>query len=114
MHQISMNVGNIVWALLFKTEEKALAAWEHYMNRDSDTVLRIEDDFGQTLDARPAIVNGAMLENLDLTKHAHIERALHQARTQAEAQAAGEADMALRAQRRGPAILQPIGMNGRG
>ena len=57
-----------------------------------------------------------MLENLDVSKQAHIARSLHQQRIQAEFQKAAESDPVIRTAMRGPAVLSPMGnsFNGRG
>jgi hypothetical protein len=118
MHQISINIGNIVWALFYKTEERAVEAWLAVKDRDSIPMLELQDDFGQTLQARSMTINGGMFENLDISKGAAIERSLHQARLQHEVQYLAENDAVLRAHRRGPAIMSPFpmagGINGRG
>lgn len=114
MHQISINVGNVVWALLFKTEARAVDAWQSYKDRDTLPMLEIQDDFGQVFAGRPSQIHGAVFEDLSLSKNAAVERSLHHARTQNEAQIQAENDQVLRAQRRGPAIVSPFqgGFNG--
>ena len=57
-----------------------------------------------------------MIENLDMSQVAHVERSLRQQRMQAKFQKAAESDPEIRAAMRGPAVLSPMGMpfNGRG
>jgi len=52
-----------------------------------------------------------MLEDMEKSKLAHIERGLHQARTQAKAQQAATQDPVLKsaAMMRGPAMIDPMG-----
>jgi len=110
MHAITLTVGPLAWSLLFKTAEKAQEAWTLYKT-NSESEVEIADDFGQIVHAFPGALTGGMLEDLNETKRAHIERALHQARMQNEVQQAAEADAGLRL-RRGPAMLSPMGMPG--
>lgn len=55
-----------------------------------------------------------MVEDMDKTKMAHIEMALHQARTQIAGNKAAEADPAIRtaSMMRGPAVINPMGNGG--
>jgi hypothetical protein len=123
--------GPMVWTLIFKTEETAnhaaIAARSTLQTRGKDTnfspisAVSITDDFGQSVEITPESLHGFMLEDLDQSKFAHIERALHQARTKVTADKLAEADPTIReAQRRaqgGMPMIQPamqgFGPNGR-
>jgi hypothetical protein len=97
------------WALMFRTKENANEAWNR-MTLASEGKTTLTDDFGQRGLIDLKSVHGLMLEDLDLTKQAHIQRALHHAHMQAEGQSAAMADPVLRAQgNRGPSILAPGG-----
>jgi hypothetical protein len=99
------------WALMFKTEEKAVQVLQ-FVNEHVDGSFT--DDFGQTIALKTSELHGAMLEDLSLSKLAHIERALHQARMQAEGQKMAQTDPALVHAARGPNIISPMmGGNGR-
>jgi len=99
------------WALMFKTEEKAIQALQ-FINEHVDG--NFTDDFGQTIALKTSELHGVMLEDLSLSKLAHIERALHQARMQAEGQKMAQTDPALMHAARGPNIISPMmGGNGR-
>ena len=115
MHVITVAFGEApaMWQFVFKTEEAATGAWQQLGNK---TEVVIVDDFGQTGNFDSKHINGRMLENLDISKHAHIARSLHQQRLQAEFQKAAESDPVIRTAMRGPAVLSPMGMpfNGRG
>lgn len=115
MHVITVAFGEApaMWQFVFKTEEAATAAWQQLGN---DTQVVIVDDFGQTGNFDSKHINGRMLENLDVSKQAHIARSLHQQRIQAEFQKAAESDPVIRTAMRGPAVLSPMGnsFNGRG
>lgn len=113
MHVITIAFGSApaVWQFVFKTEEAAIKAWSSF----GDGSLNIVDDFGQTANFIEGSVTGRMIENLDMSKQAHVARSLHQQRTQAEFQKAAESDPGIRAAMRGPAVLSPVpGFNGRG
>lgn len=115
MHVITVAFGEApaMWQFVFKTEEAATVAWQQLGN---ETEVVIVDDFGQTGNFDPKHISGRMLENLDISKQAHIARSLHQQRLQAEFQKAAESDPVIRTAMRGPAVLSPMGMpfNGRG
>ena len=81
MHAITVIVGQIGWSLLFKDEEKANKIADVLKKREGQFTA-IEDDFGQKLDARTDAIAGYMIEDMEQSKLAHVERALHQQRTQ--------------------------------
>ena len=96
-----------MWRLLFKTEETARAAWA---TSTSESGFHVVDDFGQTCSVSKVV--GLMLEDLDQSKQAGVEMMLHNARTQAQAQAQARQEPALRSAGQGPSVFVP-GMNGR-
>ena len=102
--------GPMVWTLMFKTEEHANKCLESYANPSSFIAV---DDFGQQCVIQGQEIHGIMLENLDQSKFAHIERALHQARTKIAADKLAEADPtireAARRQQGGMPMIQPMG-----
>jgi len=103
-----------MWQLMFRTQEAAAAAatgYDSIVNAGTGRLI-LGDDFGQTLNMEAKDLHGCVLEDLSLSKAAHIERALHQARMQAEGQQQAETDAILRAARArsGPAIIDPMGM----
>ena len=112
MHAITVIVGQIGWSLLFKEESKAKEMSAILAKRENEFTV-LEDDFGQKLDARTALIAGYMIEDMEQSKLAHVERALHQQRTQNLAQKIAESDPGLRINRmmNGPAMIQP-GMPG--
>jgi hypothetical protein len=100
--------GPMVWTLMFKTEERVreeLANWA--INKTP-----LIDDFGQECVINADIMHGYMVENLEQSKLAHIERALHQARTQAKGAEIADSDPVLAQARRraqgGMPIMQPM------
>jgi hypothetical protein len=104
------------WAMLFHKEELAQAAFStiETAQQSKAAYLSITDEFGQRANFTVADIHGFMLEDMEKSKLAHIERGLHQARTQARAQAAAAADPVLKnaAMMQGPPMLSPMG-NGR-
>lgn len=120
MHLITIVFGSAStsWALLFKDEEKAKTVREGLAKARefAKGVFTTTDDFGQTADILVSSIHGVMLENLDESQLASIERGLHQARGQAKAQKLARTDPVLSSfnQGGGPAVLTPQGMNGRG
>ena len=111
MFCINVALGATSWRLLYRDEENAKHALGIYHDTKHLSEIRLEDDFGQKLTAPSSAIHGVMFEDLDKTKLAHIEMALHQARTQNAAQAAAQADPTLRNARQnmGPAIISPMG-----
>lgn len=94
---VSFTPANAIYSFLYKTEidaklaqDNAIAAWRE------DREIEISDDFGQWANFDPKIVNAILFENMELTKNAHIERGLWQARAQADANNIAQADPKLR------------------
>jgi hypothetical protein len=114
MHIITIGCAPVALQFVFKNKESAEAAWN--TAAWNDDYFNITDDFGQSGTFRCADISCRVIEDCDLSKRAHIERSLHQQRTQFEFQKAAESDVAIRAGMRGPAVLSPVpGMfNGRG
>ena len=113
MFCVTVAVGNIPWALMFKTEESASEATRHLnlcFEGNDQTIVALADDFGQTLYVGAIALHGWMIEDMDKSKLAHIERALHHARMQQEGQKLAAADATLRQGQHGPAIISPMGM----
>ena len=122
MYAISISFGPVgtTWRLLFEKEEKAVQQYElvtlhndkTHSFHPNDTVV-LEDDYGQKVFFKHAGVHAVILENLDKSKLASVEMALHNARTQASAQQRAGADPTLRAATMTqPAVISPMG-NGR-
>ena len=114
---ISFGPGPVMWTMMWRDREKAEAAWNAVaISKATESVLKLTDDFGQDAIIEITTIHGIMLEDMELSKNAHIERALHQARMQAKGQEMAESDQILRAARArqgGPGILTPMGpMNG--
>jgi len=115
MFCLNIALGSTSWRLLYREEEKARMAYiaaSHFapMNR-----VNLQDDFGQTFAGKCNDIHGVMLEDMDQTKMAHVEMALHQARTQSLATKMAQTDQTLKADSmaRGPAIIAPMSGNGR-
>lgn len=104
--------GPMVWTLMFKTEEAARNNVQFLNQSLEKTVTRFIDDFGQECDVVTNEIKGWMLEDLEQSRLAHIERALHQARTQAKGSELAEADPVLRQARlkaqSGLGMIQPV------
>jgi len=114
MHIITIACPPVALEFVFKTKETAEKACSNF-NAKADS-LTITDDFGKTGVFFSKDISCWAVEDCDLSKRAHIERALHQQRTQTEFQKLAESDPIIRgAMRGGPAILSPVpGFNGRG
>jgi len=107
---IALKDNPATWTLLFNDVERARQASEAY-EKAADEVS-ITDDFGQTASIKKSCVAGAMFEDLDKSMLAHIERGLHNARTQAKAQQIAVNDPILKTAamtRQGPALFDPQG-----
>ena len=111
MFSLTIAVGNTSWAFMFKTQETLDKATKPlhsiYEGFTAQKTLVIIDDYGQHADLIVASIHGFVSEDLSVSKGAHIERALQQARTHAEAQTAWQNDPAARAAARGPSVLAP-------
>ncbi len=110
MFSLSIALGNTSWRLLFKTEEKALAAYELIGNPIIENLI-IADDFGQTATCKVANVHGFLIEDMDKTQLAHVELALYQARGNVRAQNAAQTDPTLKAARfaQSPSMISQMG-----
>ena len=114
MYLISVVVGRaqpLVWGLLFRDERKAL---------DALTSLRavgdidVADDHGQRLVAKGGDIGPIMFENMDESKVASIERTVHEQRIRSQVVSRMRAEPGLQnLAMGGPAMLSPMGMNGR-
>ena len=114
---IALKDNPAVWMLLFKTKQTADAAYTKLVPEvntllhgqpGQHPVVLLEDDFGQR-----AIVtefSGAIIEDLEQSKLAHIERALHDARTRVKANQMASADPALKtaSMTQSPAVFSPL------
>ena len=117
MHKLTIVFGptGTVWPLMFKTEEAAKAAYalvnEAVFTADS---FELFDDFAQSVRIRAGQTQGAMLEDLEVSKLAHVEHQMHVWRVQALSQQTATTDPMLRAAaaRQGPAVITPQGANG--
>lgn len=109
MFSLTIAVGNTAWALMYKTEEAARTAsvvLKSAPEAFGASAAELFDDYGQMVYI-PLPCLGFILEDLSVSKGAHIERALQQARTHAEAHTAWQNDPVARAAARGPAVLAP-------
>jgi hypothetical protein len=110
MFAVNLALGNSVWRLLYKDEEKAQAAMEMTSTRNG-SMISLEDDFGQKCYFPLSELQGSMYEDLDKAKMANVELFLHQQRVQVMATKAAQSDPGLRASSmmNGPAVLSPMG-----
>lgn len=113
MFCVNIALGNTVWRLLYRDEEKARGAFNLAALSAETEVIRLEDDFGQVLVFPISARHGSMFEDLDKAKMANVELFLHQQRVQQMATKAAQSDPALRAASalNGPRMLDPTGMN---
>lgn len=102
----------VPWAFMFHKRELVEAAFAA-LTASNPSVAKITDEFGQCAMINPAQIHGVMLEDMEQSKLAQIERGLHQARTQARANQQAMSDPVLKAAAamQGPAVLNPV--NGR-
>lgn len=111
MHLVTIVAGSAQLRLAFKTEESARAAIEKLQGEVLDSHPPIIDDFGQEF---CGLHDAYFLEDLDKSKLAAVELALHQARTQKAATSAAQSDPQLRTNfGGGPAMINPV-PNGNG
>ena len=112
MHAVTVFLGTGAWALLFKDEDRAktiVSQLRDYISLLNVQNVEIIDDFGQALmvATKP---HGWLHEDLELSKLARVEFALHQQRTQVLAQKMASSDSTLRQAHmmNGPAIIDPV------
>jgi hypothetical protein len=113
---ISFGPTGMVWALLFKTEEKAGEAYNAFVQNKMDVtetdVLIGADDFGQSYAIPFAEIRGVLLEDLEQIEQARIERALADERVKAKFIGRAMSDPVIRAAQRqgqqGPGVLTPF------
>ena len=110
MFSITIALGNVSWRLLYKSEESAAHATSIIQDTKHLSEIRVDDDFGHSLTVPTKSLHGILVEDLDKTKMAHVELGLHQARIQAAANKAGQADPGLRASAmtNSPGVLTPM------
>jgi len=108
----------VPWTLMFKTQEAfndAIVNFQNPATLDSKN-LNLVDDYGQHVSIRRDSIHGAMFEDMTKSKLAHIERGLHQMRTQIEANNMGKADPSIsafmRSQMGQPGVITPFAGNG--
>lgn len=97
MFSITVALANtqIVWTFMYKTKESAEKAWNGDMHENASHWI-ISDDFGQTCCIPRAQIAGSLMEDLDQSKMAHIERSLHVERVKVAAQRAAQSDPVLK------------------
>jgi len=97
--------GPMVWTLMFKTEDKLREEMKNWAMHKTPLI----DDFGQEACVEVEKMHGYMIEELEQSKLAHIERALHQTRVKVKADEMARADPVIRAaaMQGGSGILQP-------
>jgi hypothetical protein len=106
MYLITIAVAPVAWPLMFQTKEKAEKTLLLLRNEQ----ILVTDDFGQTFEGRRASIGGVLFEDLDQSRNAHIERALHEGRLRASLQTRAKSDPVLRhASMTGPAMISPMG-----
>lgn len=119
MFAVTVAFNNMAWRLLYKDEDKAKGAFELIMSPvdkmtqfNPTECLMFTDDFGQRAFFRRSAIGAAMFENLDESKVASIEMAIHNAHTEAGARQRAESDPTLRAARvvnNRPGVISPMG-----
>ena len=113
----------VPWSLLFNSKEAADAAFENYKSSKatsfSGEYFIQKDDFEQEVCISRISLHGAMIEDMDKSKLAAVERGIHQAKTQIAAQKRAQQDPEIAAHARtqqmtgGAPILSPnFGPNG--
>ena len=100
----------MVWALLYKDKERALAhysAYESAKGRKLPGRYIVDDDFGQQASVELDSIHGVMLEDLDLVEVARILRSLANARGEVKARTRALSDPVLRGAQQGPGVITP-------
>jgi len=117
MFAVNVIIGSVCIPFMFRQEETARAAASQLTHDPTQAFgmtrwISLVDDFGHELAVESKSISGFILEDMDKTKLAHVERALHQERTQRLVQKTAEADPGLRMSssklQNGPGILTPF------
>jgi hypothetical protein len=108
----------VPWTLLFKTQEAfndAIVSFKNPATLDNKN-FDITDDYGQHISLKRDSIQGVMFEDMTKSSLAHIERGLHQMRTQIAANNMGKADPSIaafmRTQMQAPGVITPFAPNG--
>jgi hypothetical protein len=108
MYSLSVIVGPVVWSFMFKTEEAAHKVVKQLIiikdNPTGRSRSGFMDDFGQEACLEQNEIKGWMLEDLDQSKLAHIERALFNSLVHNEALKRAQSDPRFRA----PSVVTPM------
>lgn len=114
MFSLSIAIGAMSWRMLYQDEEKAKAAYTA-LKDTTVPLVEISDEYGQVGTFKTAM-NGlpaVMLEDMEKSKMAEIDLALHRQKLQMLAQKMAAADPAIRAANMS-AGLQPLSPMGNG
>jgi hypothetical protein len=109
VHSVTVVFGPASLQFLFKSKER-VAQFRAFRSDHPTQDLVFDDDFGQHAEIRAASIHGILIEDLDVSKLAGIEKMLHNTRIQHGAQQRANSDPAFK--RAGPAVLTPMGPNG--
>jgi hypothetical protein len=118
MHCLTINFGpsGMFWTFLYRDEKAGQAMHDRLINAlgfGADNFLHgISDDFGQSGSFRSSEIHGVLFEDLDQSKLAHVEKGLHNARTQNDYVKRVQSDPSARPMSQGPGVLAPMGGNG--
>lgn len=98
MYSLSIAIGAMSWRMLYQDEEKAKAAYTALKDTTVPNV-EISDEYGQIGTFKTAMngLGAIMLEDMEKSKMAEIDLALHRQRLQLLAQKMAAADPAIRA-----------------
>lgn len=92
------------WEFLFKTKEAADKAYDAFTNKvRPSSEISIEDDYGQRAVFKNADWHGVMVADMNVSGQVVVERSLHQARMQNQANRQVQTDPTLS----GPKIHSP-------
>jgi hypothetical protein len=102
------------WAFLFKERKEAEDhASSFYLLEDPANPPKpniwITDDFGQSAFVAIHSIHGVVIEDLDLTEQARIERSMVDARAQTKFNVRAKSDPTIQAAMRGPSVISPMG-----
>lgn len=110
MYSLSIAIGMMSWRMLYQDEARAKEAYEKLKDTTVPTI-EIADDYGQIGTFKPMACPALMLEDMDKSKMAEVDMALHRQKVQMLAQKMAAADPAIRAAQMGAGLSQltPMG-----
>jgi hypothetical protein len=116
MFSLAINFGpaGLAWSFLFTKKENVEAAVGLFAAASHEDEISVSDDYGTSAVIKRGLINGWIVEDMNLSKGANIARSMWQAKTQADFQSMAQSDRTLDILRGGQSpIITPFARQGR-